>query len=83
MATNIRVSSIHFNWFYTSGVGEEYQQFVVGDFYDMTRNRTEKKVTEIIHHMPCSGEGHYCEVLFDDGSRESVYNLNRVFYETF
>ena len=86
MATKIRVKAIHFNWFPDSRLqcGYNCKRFVVGKSYDQDKYLTDIKVVKITHYdEPGYGEAHYCTIWFDDGSMEIVYNLNRVFYETF
>jgi hypothetical protein len=75
MARRIKIISVRFDWFATESAGEEYKQYDLGSEY------FGKVVVQIIHHT-AQGEGdkHYCEVQFNDGSCEYVYNLNRVIY---
>ena len=66
----IEVTEIIFDWFYTDESGEDFTIWKVGD---MVFN---DKIVKILHR---TGEDqHYCEVMFENGAMQTVYNLNRV-----
>ena len=56
-----------YDWFYTNEVGEEYQEYVVG----------EAGVKEIQYHTPLGeGDKHYCDVVFEDGLVRRIFNIS-------
>jgi len=71
----IEVTAIIFDWFYTDESGEDFTIWKVGDTV------FSNKITEIFHRT--GKDGHYCEVMFDNGAMQTIYNLNRVVYGIF
>ena len=66
------VVRVDYNWYFSSENGEEFSTAKVG----------QSGVTEIRYYSPqheC--ECHYCEVIFENGSLERIFNINRVYEE--
>jgi hypothetical protein len=79
----MKIVRIDYNWYVAHDDGfssEEYSVHMLGKKY--TSRGKVKTVTKIIEY-PWEGAGDkWCyEVMFDDGSKERIFNPNKVYYE--
>ena len=71
---DMRIISIDVNWFSTPENGDDYQRFTVGE------GALERHVVEIKQHIPLGeGDKHYCEVIFEDGTSQTFFNVNKIY----
>ena len=63
------VKRVEYNWFFTTGNGEEYGYFEVG----------KHGVERIDYHAPDGhGDQHYCDVYSLGAWKERIFNINRI-----
>ena len=67
----MEIQRIIYNWFYTTDVGEQFEEHIVGKDGVST-------ILECLPQVP-SDVLHYL-VEFEDGKRELIYNINKVEY---
>lgn len=70
------ICQLNYNWYATPENGEEFQCACVGSSDGI-------RVIEAIHEHSAAGEGDrwFYEICFSDGSSETVFNPNKVFWK--
>ncbi len=64
---NIR--SVKWNWFFSQRLGEEFSEVSLASEY-----------IEEIRYYDKTHNSHYCDILYSDGTKKRIFNLNEIIF---
>jgi hypothetical protein len=64
-----KIKVLHYNWFYTVETGEEFSIL------------TDSDADMLYHEARGQGDAHYVDATMADGSKERIFNLNKILFK--